>query len=149
MSSYRFNGTANQLARGGINLLTDTFYIALVTSLPSASVATRAAILNECTGGNYVRKDLTKTNSSPFLYLSNSSAVTFANPVWTGLWTATNTPVVGGIILKGTVAGSQGTDIALGFISLDPTYSVPASPTPTPPSFTFVFNPAGAIFIGQ
>lgn len=148
MASYRFNNTANLLARGTLDLLADTFYIALVTSLPSSAVALRSDIVNECSGGNYVRKDLTKTNSSPFLYLGNSSAVTFSNPAWANLWTATATPIIGGIILKGTVAGSAAGDVAVGFIGLTPTYNVPASPTPSPPTFTFVFNPAGAIFVG-
>jgi hypothetical protein len=148
MASYRFNNTANLLARGTVNLLTDSFYIALVTSLPSSAVALRSDIVGEASGGNYVRKDLVKTNSSPFLYLGNSSAVTFANPVWSALWTATATPIIGGIILKGTVAGSLASDIAVGFISLTPTYNVPASPTPTPPPFTFIYNPSGAIFVG-
>ena len=110
MASYRFNNTANLLARGTLDLLADSFYIALVTSLPSSAVALRSDIVGECSGGNYVRKDLTKTNSSPFLYLGNSSAVTFTNPVWANLWTATATPIVGGIILRGTVAGSAAGD---------------------------------------
>ena len=148
MASYRFNLTANLIARGTIDLLADTFYMALVTSLPSAAVALRSDIVGECSGGSYVRKDLVKTNSSPFLYLGNSSAMTFVNPVWAALWTATATPIVGGIVLKGNVAGSGAGDIALGFVSLTPTYNVPASPTPTPIPLTFVFNPSGAIFVG-
>jgi len=150
MASYRFNRFANDIARGTVSLLSDSFYIALVTSLPSTSVSTRADLTNEVSGGSYVRKDLVKSSgTNPNTYLSNASSLRFDNTVWTALWAATATPIVGGVIFKGTVAGSASTDIALGFVELVPAYTPPTSPSPSPATFTFVWNTAGAIFLGQ
>ena len=105
---------------------------------------------NEVSGGSYVRKDLVKSSgTNPNTYLSNASSLRFDNTVWTALWAATATPIVGGVIFKGTVAGSASTDIALGFVELVPAYTPPTSPSPSPATFTFVWNTAGAIFLGQ
>lgn len=150
MASYRFNRFANDIARVNVNLTSDALYIALVTALPSTSVSTRADLTNEVAGGSYVRKDLVKTTgTNPAVYLSNSSSLRFDNTVWTALWTAVATPIVGGVIFKGTVGASASTDIALGFIELVPAYTPPTSPSPSPATFTFVWNTAGAIFLGQ
>lgn len=133
-----------------MSLLSDSFYIALVTALPSTSVSTRADLTNEVSGGSYVRKDLVKSSgTNPNTYLSNASSLRFDNTIWTALWAATATPIVGGVIFKGTVAGSASTDIALGFVELVPAYTPPTSPSPSPATFTFVWNTAGAIFLGQ
>ena len=150
MASYRFNRFGNDIARVNVNLLSDALYMALVTSLPSTSVSTRADLVGEVTGGSYVRKDLVKsTGTNPNTYLSNASSLRFDNTVWTALWAATAAPIVGGVIFKGTVAGSASTDIALGFVELVPAYTPPTSPSPSPATFTFVWNTAGAIFLGQ
>lgn len=150
MASYRFNRFANDIARVNVNLTSDSFYIALVTALPSTSVSTLADLTNEVSGGSYVRKDIVKSSgTNPNVYLSNSSSLKFDNVVWTALWAATATPIVGGVIFKGTVAGSASTDIALGFVELVPAYTPPTSPSPSPATFTFVWNTAGAIFLGQ
>lgn len=150
MASYRFNRFANDIARANVNLTADALYMALVTSLPSTSVSTRADLVNEVNGGSYVRKDLVKsTGTNPAVYLSNSSSLRFDNTVWTALWAATAAPIIGGVIFKGTVAGSASTDIALGFVELVPAYTPPTSPSPSPATFTFVWNIAGAIFLGQ
>ena len=150
MASFRFNRFGNDIARGNVNLLSDSFYMALVTATPSASVSTLADIVSEVSGGSYVRKNLVKSSgTNPNTYLSNASSLRFDNVVWSALWAAAATPIVGGIILKGTVAGSASTDIALGFVELVPSYTPPTSPSPAPPPFTLVFNTAGAIFLGQ
>ena len=150
MASYRFNRFANDIARVNVNLTADALYIALVTSLPSTSVSTRADLVNEVAGGSYVRKDLVKTTgTNPTVYLSNSSSLRFGNTVWTALWAATAAPIIGGVIFKGTVAASAVGDIALGFVELIPAYTPPTSPSPAPSTFTFVWNTAGAIFLGQ
>ena len=150
MASYRFNRFANDIARVNVNLLADALYIALVTALPSTSVSTRADLLSEVAGGSYVRKDIVKTTgTNPNVYLSNSSALRFDNTVWTALWAATAAPIVGGVLFKGSVAASASGDIALGFVELIPAYTPPTSPAPAPPTFTFVWNTAGVIFLGQ
>lgn len=150
MASYRFNRFANDIARVNVNLASDSFYIALVTALPSTSVSTRADLVAEVTGGSYVRKDLVKSSgTNPTTYLSNASSLKFENTVWTALWAAVASPIVGGVIFKGTVETSASTDIALGFVELVPAYTPPTSPSPSPATFTFVWNTAGAIFLGQ
>ena len=150
MASYRFNRFANDIARVNVNLASDALYMALVTALPSTSVSTLADLVSEVSGGSYVRKDLVKSSgTNPTTYLSNSSSLRFDNTVWTALWAATAAPIIGGVIFKGTVAGSASTDIALGFVELVPAYTPPTSPSPAPATFTFVWNTAGAIFLGQ
>jgi len=148
MASYVFDRTANDVARGTVNLLSDSFYMALVTSLPATSLSTLASITNEVVGGSYVRKDLAKSSgTNPNTYIVNSSALRFDNPVWSGLWATAATPIVGGIIFKGTVAGSASTDIAVCFVEIIPSYVPPISPSPAPAPFTMLLQTAGTIIV--
>lgn len=148
MASYVFDRTANDIARNTVSLVSDSFYMALVTTLPATSLSTLAGIVGEVVGGSYVRKNLAKSSgTNPDTYIVNSSSLRFNNPVWTGLWATAATPIVGGIIFKGTVETSASTDIAIGFVEISPSYVPPISPSPAPAPFTMLLQTAGTIIV--